>query len=173
MDESDPQNVQTSGEQTNPYTPAANLDTLEAVSEPLGFRPLSWQYVTVLVALILTLAFLCAFVAGLAVPALLSVIVGAVRVPIMRRKLAVKYPAVSLPNEFTQLAVSSVFAFIGGIVSIVAFMVVCVPGAVVLNTISTSGSGADIGIFVLMGLSVIIAIVSFVGLFLMSLKLSI
>lgn len=167
MDEPPIVNKSSDPDLENPYAPAYESEIVE--QGEVAVSPLSARYWMAVVASILVLIGLAFFIPGFAVPGAVAIIGGAVRVPLMRRRLARRVPAQPLPNEYALIATSSVFSLIMGMVALFTFAVICIPSGAFF--LSSNMSGNDLPFIIAVSISAVLGLMMYAFLFFLSLKL--
>lgn len=151
----------------NPYSPS-HIEPTNSTTGELGKLPLA--YWAVLVFLFPIVAALCTYAPGIGIPIAIALVSAVIRVPLIRARARTQSVA-RLPQPLILLLTSSVFCLLFEIASVCAFCIVCFPLS--LMTFSMIGSGNDSPIFVVFGLSGLIALAAYLFLFRLSLRLSI
>lgn len=98
-------------------------------------------------------------------------ILGAIRVPMIQKRVSRLHPERTLPRPILMLFASTSFVLIMEIVSFICFCAVCLPASLV-----TAGSflrGPDQTIIVILSLSGLVGLLAFIGMYMYSLKLPI
>lgn len=150
----------------NPYSPS-HIEPASKTTVELGKLPIT--YWAVLAFLFPIAAALCAYAPGIGIPTAVALVSAAIRVPLMRARPRTQ-STTGLPQPLILLLTSSVFCLMFEIAATSVFCIVCFPLG--LMTFSMIGSGNDSPIFVVFGLSGLIALLAYLFLFRLSLRMS-
>lgn len=159
-------------ESVNPYAPSQQPPMGQQPFESdVASRRLGTAYWFTFACLLVGLAVLTPWLPGLTIPAMIALILAAIRVPIIQKRVLLREPHKRLPYSLVMLLTSAGIVLMIEAAAAATFMAICIPGGFLLFTVAGAGGNEGLIIASLFGGSILAAMVVFFFIYNLSLKL--
>lgn len=149
----------------NPYRPSSALAVEEPASPDAGLAIL----LSVMLAIVISVAAAFFGLWGVTIPLLTASILGAIRAKLLQRRFTMQHPGVAFTAPYARFIVSCCVTFVIGLAASIAFLAICLPGGFL--AFGTNSAAVGLIMFALFAGSGGVGLAVFAGLFWLSLKL--